>query len=78
MSDASGTAPIKSCCLSGHLHEGTPTGSQQTIHGLPTYVAPAPEGADGKATVVFLTDVRPPSPPRTAEAGAPRATTGRS
>jgi hypothetical protein len=58
MSNADGTAPIKSCCVSGHLHEGTLEGSQQTLHGLPTYVAEA-KGDAKKAgtTVVFLTDI---------------------
>lgn len=59
MSNAAGTAPIKSCCVSGHLHEGTPEGSQQTLHGLPTYVVEPKSGAEVKTgtTVVFLTDI---------------------
>lgn len=59
MSDAAGIAPIKSCCVSGHLHEGTPEGSQQTLHGLPTYVIEPKNGAGAKTgtTVVFLTDI---------------------
>ncbi|MCJ1471223.1 hypothetical protein MMC07_009871 [Pseudocyphellaria aurata] len=31
-------------CLSGALHEGTPVGREETIHGLPTYVSEPPAG----------------------------------
>jgi hypothetical protein len=34
----SSTGPCRDC-FSGTLHTGTPTGSIETIHGLPTYVA---------------------------------------
>lgn len=31
-------------CLSGALHESTPVGREETIHGLPTYVSEPPTG----------------------------------
>lgn len=43
---------LSSCCVSGHLHSGTPKGSEQTIGGLPTYVT-----GSGNKTVVFVTDI---------------------
>lgn len=29
---------LPDCCVTGHLHEGTPEGKEQTLYGLPTYV----------------------------------------
>jgi dienelactone hydrolase len=45
-----------SCCISGHLHTGTPKGTEETVHGLPTYVSPGKQ-ADKSKTVVFLADI---------------------
>jgi dienelactone hydrolase len=50
------TQQLSSCCISGHIHEGTPQGSISTIGGLRTYIA-LPEGGDKKKTVIFLPDV---------------------
>ena len=47
------TMSLSSCCVSGHLHSGTPKGSEQTIAGLPTYVTGESKGK----TVVFVTDI---------------------
>lgn len=47
---------LSSCCVSGHLHSGNPQGSEQTIGGLPTYVAASKDGSKDK-TVVFITDI---------------------
>lgn len=44
------------CCLSGSIHSGTPTGREDTIGGLPTYVAEPSDGSKAK-TVVFITDI---------------------
>jgi dienelactone hydrolase len=38
------------------LHSGQPKGSEQTIGGLPTYVAASKDGSKDK-TVVFVTDI---------------------
>jgi hypothetical protein len=43
------------CCLSGKVHEGTPTGKIETIDNLPTYVAAPNDGSKAKS-VVFLVD----------------------
>lgn len=31
-------------CVSGALHEGTPVGREETVHGLPTYISEPPSG----------------------------------
>lgn len=43
-------------CFSGTLHEGTPTGAETTIHGLPVYVAEPQEGVKPKGIVVIIAD----------------------
>jgi dienelactone hydrolase len=43
-------------CISGTVSEGTPAGTINTIHGLPTYVAAPPEGVQPKGLVVIITD----------------------
>jgi len=47
---------VSSCCLSGKLATGTPTGVEKQIGGLDTYVA-TPEGASTAQTIVFLVDI---------------------
>jgi len=47
---------LSSCCVSGHIHDGTPKGTEQTIAGLPTYVASPKDGSKDK-TVIFITDI---------------------
>jgi dienelactone hydrolase len=42
-------------CVSGTLHTGTPTGTIETIHGLPTYIAQAP-GTTPRGTIVIIPD----------------------
>ena len=44
------------CCLSGAVHSGTPSGREDTIGGLPTYVA-EPTDKSTSRTVVFLVDI---------------------
>ena len=41
-------------CVSGTLSDKTPTGTETTIHGLPTYVA-LPEG-ESKGLIVYIPD----------------------
>jgi hypothetical protein len=43
-------------CVSGTLHEGTPAGREETIHGLPTYVTEPPNGVTPKGIVVIIPD----------------------
>jgi len=47
---------MSDCCLSGKVHEGTPSGRVDTIGGLQTYIA-EPEGGSTAKTVVFLVDI---------------------
>ncbi|ORY29326.1 putative cytoplasm protein [Naematelia encephala] len=46
---------VKACCVTGHLHEGTPLGSTQILHGLSTYVSD-PKGTS-KGTIIFINDI---------------------
>lgn len=46
---------MSSCCLSGAVHDGTPTGKIETIDNLQTYVAAPKDGSKAK-TIVFLVD----------------------
>ena len=46
---------MSACCLSGKVHDGTPTGRIDTIGGLQTYIA-EPEGGSTAKTIVFLVD----------------------
>ena len=43
-------------CVSGVLHEGTPAGREETVHGRATYVTEPPNGAAAKALVVIVSD----------------------
>lgn len=43
-------------CASGHLHEGTPTGRVETVHGLQTYVTSPPGDEASKGIVVIIPD----------------------
>ncbi|KAF2405626.1 alpha/beta-hydrolase [Trichodelitschia bisporula] len=47
---------LSSCCLSGKVRSGQPTGKEETIAGLPTYVA-LPESGDKSQAVFFMHDV---------------------
>ena len=42
-------------CASGTLHEGTPTGVVESIHGQQTYIANPPSG-DPRAIIVIIPD----------------------
>ena len=43
-------------CASGALHEGTPVGRVDTVHGLPTYISEPPAGQSPKGIVVIIPD----------------------
>lgn len=43
-------------CVSGTLHEGTPAGRVEAVHGLATYVTEPPNGATPKGIVVIIPD----------------------
>jgi len=47
---------MSSCCLSGSVHDGTPSGKVETIDNLQTYVAAPKDGSKAK-TIVFLVDI---------------------
>lgn len=46
---------MSSCCLSGAVHEGKPTGRVDQIGGLQTYIAEPKTGSKEK-TVVIISD----------------------
>lgn len=45
------------CCVSGEIHQGTPTGTESKIHGLDCYVTGPPEGVTPKGVIVIVPDV---------------------
>lgn len=47
---------LSSCCLSGSVHSGTPTGREDTIGGIATYVAEPSDNSTAK-TIVFVVDI---------------------
>ena len=49
-------ATLGKCCVTGHLHEGTPKGRVETLNGLSTYVSPPKDGSKKKA-LLFVVDV---------------------
>ena len=48
--------PLRSCCISGHLHEGEPTGQDVLLGGVNTYIA-EPDFDNPKRAVIIATDV---------------------
>ncbi|EGP91860.1 uncharacterized protein MYCGRDRAFT_67558 [Zymoseptoria tritici IPO323] len=46
---------LKSCCATGSLHTGTPTGRVEKVHGLDCYIADAPNGSS-KGVIVIIPD----------------------
>ena len=46
---------LKSCCATGSLHTGTPTGRIDKLHGLQCYIADPPNGPS-KGIVVIIPD----------------------
>ncbi|KAK4689398.1 carboxymethylenebutenolidase, partial [Tremellales sp. Uapishka_1] len=53
MSEQTEVAP---CCISGHIHEGTPLGSISVLHGLRTYITPSPatNSSSEKQDIILL------------------------
>ncbi|CAK4014551.1 hypothetical protein DOTSEDRAFT_47898 [Lecanosticta acicola] len=47
---------MSACCLSGKLAQGTPTGREEKVGGVDTYIA-EPQGGSKSKTVVFLVDI---------------------
>ncbi|KAI9880802.1 MAG: hypothetical protein M1830_000238 [Pleopsidium flavum] len=43
-------------CASGSLHEGTPVGRVETVHGFPTYISEPPSGQAPKGIIVIIPD----------------------
>ena len=43
-------------CITGALHEGTPVGRVETIHGLPTYISEPPSGQAPQGLIVIIPD----------------------
>ncbi|KZT52814.1 alpha/beta-hydrolase [Calocera cornea HHB12733] len=53
MTTATGLSP---CCVTGHLHEGTPTGTVEKIADLDVYVSKPKDGSKAK-TILFIADI---------------------
>jgi hypothetical protein len=49
-------AQFSVCCISGHIHEGTPEGTETVIAGLKTYVA-TPSSSDNDKAILLVHDV---------------------
>jgi len=47
---------LSECCVSGHIHQGTPKGTVDEIAGLKTYVSKPQDGSKAR-TVIFITDI---------------------
>jgi len=47
---------LSACCVTGHLHEGTPAGVVEKITDLDVYVS-KPEGSSKAKTILFITDI---------------------
>jgi dienelactone hydrolase len=43
-------------CVSGFVHEGTPTGTIETVHDLRVYVAKPDDGVAAKGLIVMIPD----------------------
>lgn len=43
-------------CFTGIVHEGTPVGRVETIHGLPTYVAGTTSETEPEGIIVIISD----------------------
>lgn len=43
-------------CASGSLHEGTPLGREDTVHGVESYIAEPPDGALLAGIIVLIPD----------------------
>ncbi|GAA5833700.1 hypothetical protein JCM11251_003208 [Rhodosporidiobolus azoricus] len=48
---------LSSCCVSGYLHEGTPSGKVEHFNGVKAYVATPSGDYDKTKALIFLTDI---------------------
>ncbi|WWD19459.1 hypothetical protein CI109_103919 [Kwoniella shandongensis] len=48
---------VKSCCITGHIHEGTPEGSFQELYGIRTYVSNKKSGGEKQDVCLLISDV---------------------
>jgi len=46
---------VSECCISGHLHDGTPKGAVSVIEGMKCYIA-TPESGNKEKAIFFITD----------------------
>ena len=46
---------MSSCCLSGQVHQGQPSGREDEIGGLSTYIS-EPEDHSKAKSIIFITD----------------------
>lgn len=46
---------MSSCCLSGKVHQGEPSGRVDEIGGISTYIAEPKNGSKEK-TIIFISD----------------------
>ncbi|KAG7002234.1 hypothetical protein G7Y79_00028g062550 [Physcia stellaris] len=53
---------MSSCCLSGAIHDGTPTGRVDTLGGLQTYIAEPRTGSKAKSVIFISDSARTPVP----------------
>ena len=44
------------CCISGHLHEGTPEGTESGMAGFKTYITTPADGRKDKA-LLYISDI---------------------
>jgi dienelactone hydrolase len=50
-------APSSSCCLTGHLHTGTPRGSFSQLANITTYISHPPAGKSNGHILLYFADV---------------------
>ena len=43
-------------CFRGSIHDGEPTGTEEIIHGVRTYIASPDTAASSQSTIIFVTD----------------------
>jgi len=46
---------VSECCISGHLHDGTPKGAVSVVEGMKCYIA-TPESGNKDKAIFFITD----------------------
>jgi len=51
---------MDTCCTTGHIHDGSPRGHFEHVHGVSTYVSRPANGSKSR-TAIILTDVFGPA-----------------